>query len=145
MSAAHEGNPKNELARGFFQDSLLQLLLAFDAMPRPWDGFQSLRVDFFPTVNALAKVAFADARERAFHHLQKLEGALSRIREGNFGECIHCGKEINPKRLEAVPWTRHCIECQEKLEQGILEEAPRYLVFRVSLVRRRHRPAAYVL
>jgi RNA polymerase-binding transcription factor DksA len=24
-----------------------------------------------------------------------------------------------------VPWTRHCIECQEKLEQGLLEEAPR--------------------
>jgi RNA polymerase-binding transcription factor DksA len=23
-----------------------------------------------------------------------------------------------------VPWTRHCIECQEKLEQGLLEEAP---------------------
>ncbi len=55
--------------------------------------------------------------------LQMVEGALSRIREGSFGECISCGKEINPKRLEAVPWTRHCIECQEKLEQGLLEEA----------------------
>src|SRR5215468_3291723 len=55
--------------------------------------------------------------------LQMVENALSRIREGSFGECIHCGKEINAKRLEAVPWTRHCIECQEKLEQGLLEEA----------------------
>jgi RNA polymerase-binding transcription factor len=55
--------------------------------------------------------------------LQMVEGALDRIREGNFGECISCGREINPKRLEAVPWTRHCIECQEKLEQGILEQA----------------------
>src|SRR5207302_4177948 len=57
--------------------------------------------------------------------LQMVEGALSRIREGTFGECISCGKEINSKRLEAVPWTRHCIECQEKLEQGLLEEASR--------------------
>ncbi|HXX28477.1 MAG TPA: TraR/DksA family transcriptional regulator [Terriglobales bacterium] len=57
--------------------------------------------------------------------LQMVDGALSRIREGNFGECISCGKEINPKRLEAVPWTRHCIDCQEKLEQGRLEEASR--------------------
>ena len=57
--------------------------------------------------------------------LQMVEGALERLREGAFGECISCGKEINAKRLEAVPWTRHCIECQEKLEQGILEEAPR--------------------
>src|ERR1044071_10119064 len=51
--------------------------------------------------------------------LRMVDGALARIREGNFGECIHCGKEINSKRLEAVPWTRHCIECQEKLEQGL--------------------------
>ncbi len=57
--------------------------------------------------------------------LQMVDKALARIREGSFGECIHCGKEINAKRLEAVPWTRHCIECQEKLEQGLLEEAPR--------------------
>lgn len=57
--------------------------------------------------------------------LQMVESALDRIRKGSFGECISCGKEINPKRLEAVPWTRHCIECQEKLEKGILEEAQR--------------------
>ena len=55
--------------------------------------------------------------------LQMVEGALSRIREGTFGECVSCGKEINAKRLEAVPWTRHCIECQEKLEKGELEPA----------------------
>ena len=55
--------------------------------------------------------------------LQMVENALGRMREGHFGECISCGKEINMKRLEAVPWTRHCIECQEKLEKGMLEEA----------------------
>jgi len=57
--------------------------------------------------------------------LQMVESALSRIREGSFGQCISCGKEINAKRLEAVPWTRHCIECQEKQEKGQLEEANR--------------------
>ena len=57
--------------------------------------------------------------------LQMVEAALSRIREGTFGECVSCGKEINSKRLEAVPWTRHCIECQEKLEKGELETATR--------------------
>lgn len=55
--------------------------------------------------------------------LNMVEGALARIREGSFGECVSCGKEINAKRLEAVPWTRHCIECQEKAEQGLLEAA----------------------
>jgi DnaK suppressor protein len=55
--------------------------------------------------------------------LQMVESALQRIREGTFGECVSCGNEINAKRLEAVPWTRYCIECQEKLEKGLLEEA----------------------
>jgi DnaK suppressor protein len=78
------------------------------------------------------KAASSYNKEFLFHQsnndrqlLQMVEGALARIREGNFGECISCGKEINPKRLEAVPWTRHCIECQEKLEKGMLEEASR--------------------
>jgi DnaK suppressor protein len=78
------------------------------------------------------RAASSYTKEFLFHQsnndrqlLQMVEGALSRIREGTFGECISCGKEINPKRLEAVPWTRHCIECQEKLEQGRLEEASR--------------------
>jgi DnaK suppressor protein len=53
--------------------------------------------------------------------LQMVDNALHRIRDGSFGECISCGEEINAKRLEAVPWTRHCIACQEKLEQGLLE------------------------
>ena len=54
---------------------------------------------------------------------QMVETALQRIREGSFGECVNCGSEINAKRLEAVPWTRYCIACQEKMEQGLLEEA----------------------
>jgi DnaK suppressor protein len=55
--------------------------------------------------------------------LQMVEGALVRINEGTYGECISCGNEINAKRLEAVPWARHCIACQEKLEKGELEPA----------------------
>ena len=54
--------------------------------------------------------------------LSMVEGALNRMREGVFGQCISCGEDINPKRLEAVPWTRHCIACQEKLEQGNLAQ-----------------------
>ena len=76
------------------------------------------------------RAASSYTKEFLFHQsnndrqlLQMVENALSRIREGTFGECISCGKDINPKRLEVVPWTRHCIECQEKLEQGRLEEA----------------------
>lgn len=61
------------------------------------------------------------ANERAL--LNMVQSALGRITDGNFGECINCGNEINAKRLEAVPWTRYCIACQEKIEQGQLEQA----------------------
>ena len=78
------------------------------------------------------RAASSYTKEFLFHQsnndrqlLAMVESALDRIRQGTFGECISCGKEINAKRLEAVPWTRHCIECQEKLEQGILEETSR--------------------
>ena len=49
--------------------------------------------------------------------LKLVEAALSRIDDGTFGECEHCGRDIAFKRLAAVPWTRYCIACQEFLEE----------------------------
>jgi len=76
------------------------------------------------------KAASSYTKEFLFHQsnserqlLNMVESALARMREGEFGSCINCGNEVNAKRLEAVPWTRYCIDCQEKLEQGQLEDA----------------------
>ena len=52
--------------------------------------------------------------------LQLVEEALERIKTGQFGECVACHEEVQQKRLEAVPWARHCISCQEKQDQGLL-------------------------
>lgn len=49
--------------------------------------------------------------------LKLVESALSRIGDGTFGECRHCGLEIGINRLAATPWTRYCITCQEVLEE----------------------------
>jgi DnaK suppressor protein len=54
--------------------------------------------------------------------LRLIQEALARIDEGSYGECINCGEEIGAKRLEAIPWTPHCIRCQELMEQGLLTE-----------------------
>ena len=51
--------------------------------------------------------------------LRNVEAALQRIRDGSFGECALCEKEINAKRLEAVPWTRYCTACQERVERRL--------------------------
>jgi DnaK suppressor protein len=51
-----------------------------------------------------------------------IDRALERIDEGSFGSCANCGRPIGEKRLDAVPWTRYCIDCQELAEQGMLSE-----------------------
>jgi RNA polymerase-binding transcription factor len=52
--------------------------------------------------------------------LQQVDEALARIEDRRFGVCLSCEDEVNLKRLEAVPWARHCVPCQEKQEQGLL-------------------------
>jgi len=46
-----------------------------------------------------------------------IDEALRRIRRREFGVCQQCQKEIGKKRLEALPWTPYCINCQEKAEK----------------------------
>ncbi len=48
--------------------------------------------------------------------------ALTRISDDEYGTCQNCEKDINPKRLDAVPWARYCLNCQELVEQGLLDE-----------------------
>ena len=52
-----------------------------------------------------------------------VKNALERLNEGTFGECSECGNQIGAKRLEALPWTPYCIDCQEKMERGELADA----------------------
>ena len=49
-----------------------------------------------------------------------VEAALERLDKRRFGTCVSCDEEMNAKRLEAVPWARHCLRCQEMQEQGLL-------------------------
>lgn len=54
--------------------------------------------------------------------LKLVEEALRRIDAGDYGFCVSCEDEIQEKRLDAVPWARHCIKCQDLQERGLLEE-----------------------
>lgn len=53
--------------------------------------------------------------EDAQAQLREVEEALERIAAGTYGTCEVCGKEIPVERLEAVPWTKYCIEDARKL------------------------------
>jgi DnaK suppressor protein len=52
--------------------------------------------------------------------LQDVDAALNRIDDRSFGYCVVCEEEMDKKRLEAVPWAKRCIDCQEKQELGLL-------------------------
>lgn len=53
--------------------------------------------------------------------LRLVKQALNRLAEGSYGDCVRCYQEIGAKRIEALPWTPYCIECQERLERGDIE------------------------
>ena len=60
--------------------------------------------------------------ENESKQLTLIDEALLRIDDNEFGPCQNCEEEINPKRLAAIPWARYCLNCQELLEQGLLED-----------------------
>lgn len=67
------------------------------------------------TSSELKATAFAVSTVEA-RTLEQVRAALQRIEDGSYGECIDCGRAIEPARLEAVPWTPYCRADQEKHE-----------------------------
>ena len=67
--------------------------------------------------NVMLAVSENDSRQ-----ILLINEALERIEDEEYGLCQNCEKEINPKRLDAIPWARYCLNCQELVEQGLLEE-----------------------
>jgi DnaK suppressor protein len=77
------------------------------------------------TPDALDEVHLATDRELATRNLERgssvlmeVRAALTRIEEGQFGQCLNCEEEISPKRLRAVPWTPLCLTCKEQEDQS---------------------------
>src|ERR1051325_2580935 len=80
------------------------------------------------TPDALDEVQLAGERELAIRNLDRESNllrnvrlALARMADGSYGTCLHCDEEIKPKRLDAVPWTRYCIRCQEAADRHEFE------------------------
>ena len=52
--------------------------------------------------------------------LRLIGEALDRLSGGVYGSCSNCNRSISEARLLAIPWARHCVECQELDEKGLL-------------------------
>lgn len=63
-------------------------------------------------MDALQRQAMAEAwSRRLYARRSRIEAALARIREGEFGYCVECGEEIAPARLNLDPTVLTCVEC----------------------------------
>ncbi len=59
-----------------------------------------------------SQIAELESRE-----LEQIERALDRIRNGRYGRCEYCGEKVAEARLNALPYTDSCIECQREMER----------------------------
>ncbi|HLW88732.1 MAG TPA: TraR/DksA C4-type zinc finger protein [Terriglobales bacterium] len=51
--------------------------------------------------------------------LRLIDAALRRIDDASFGICLTCGDAIQDRRLEALPWTQFCLQCQKAIEDEV--------------------------
>ena len=69
-------------------------------------------------MDALQQQAMSKATNaRRQKKLRDIDVALQRIEQGEYGYCLKCDEDINPKRLEHNPTATLCIQCAEKLEK----------------------------
>jgi DnaK suppressor protein len=47
--------------------------------------------------------------------LREIMGALHRMDHDHYGVCMECEEPISGKRLDAVPWAKYCVTCQERI------------------------------
>jgi len=71
----------------------------------------------------IEKIVLAEQRDLAVNLLgsstrmqRELREAVDRLAKGDFGICEQCDREIPAKRLDALPWARRCVSCQENVE-----------------------------
>lgn len=60
--------------------------------------------------------------ENESRQLIMINEALERLEDDEYGLCQNCESDVNPKRLNAIPWARYCLDCQQLVEQGLLDQ-----------------------
>lgn len=93
------------------QAELRALSAAGEARRRPVELDQQ-KVGRLSRMDALQEQAMAQATEqRREQELKRIDAALRRLDEGEYGYCVTCGEAIAPARLELDPTTPTCIDC----------------------------------
>jgi DnaK suppressor protein len=84
----------------------------------PDDGIQDLADKAASAYSKELNFSLSDTERNL---LMLIEESFNRMKDGSYGTCTNCGAVIGEKRLQAVPWTPFCIDCQELQEKGMLQ------------------------
>lgn len=57
-----------------------------------------------------------------YMQLRQIQEALDRLQLGDYGICLSCDEPIPLKRLQALPWAKYCVPCQEKLSDDTSDQ-----------------------
>ena len=99
-------------------DELRELLRSFREDARPVDLDQP--IGRLSRMDAIQQQSMAIANRRsAEQRLSRVETALRRMEEGEYGDCRECGESIALARLETQPEAPLCVQCQELLERQL--------------------------
>jgi DnaK suppressor protein len=112
---------RQEVFRSILTNKLRELYSAIEE--KRADGikdFEEAEPDVYDLcVQSYSKEQVYSLCERDRELLNMVQDALLKIRENSYGFCEECKETINEKRLEALPWVRFCINCQNKKEEEI--------------------------
>lgn len=84
---------------------------------QPGDAFLHLSEDDRPAVLQHEAVS-AELNNLGYTQLRLIQEALDRLAAGDYGTCLDCEQPIPPRRLQAIPWARYCIRCQERMDES---------------------------
>lgn len=72
--------------------------------------------------NAYTKELLVSMSDNDRQLLNLIDESLERIEAGDYGKCVRCESALPEKRLDALPWARHCMPCQDLQEKGLLND-----------------------
>ena len=112
--------------RDLLQEERQRVVEALEYLQKENPGSIEDETDDETTDNHLAETATVTLdreidytlEENSEHVLSSIDGALGRIDEGTYGNCVSCGKPIAEDRLAAIPWATQCIDCKRLEERG---------------------------
>ena len=105
---------RNRAERVFREDLISQrgLILRLLAQLEDLGSDDSTRSD----AAKLPNLELGAQRDVLESRLQSVNDALRRLRVGTYGQCLGCGEEVPPDRLEAKPDADRCVPCTEEIE-----------------------------